>query len=84
MYLAARSQTRAQEALARLQQQLEADAFARITWLPLDLADLESVKSAVQKFTSHEDKLHILMNSAGVMATPYTFTKQGLELQNGR
>ncbi len=83
VYLAARSPTRAEESLGRLKKQLEPADFARIVWLPLDLADLESVKAAVEEFESKENKLHILMNSAGVMATPYSFTKQGLELQNG-
>lgn len=48
-----------------------------------DLADLESVKAAAETIRSKEDHLDMLINNAGVMAVPYGYTKQGLELQCG-
>jgi NAD(P)-dependent dehydrogenase (short-subunit alcohol dehydrogenase family) len=45
---------------------------------PLDLADQASVASFV---TSWEGPLHILVNNAGVMASPETRTPEGWELQ---
>lgn len=54
------------------------------TLVPLDLADLDSVRQAaahVRELTG--DKLDVLMNNAGVMATPKNLTKDGFELQFG-
>jgi NAD(P)-dependent dehydrogenase (short-subunit alcohol dehydrogenase family) len=45
---------------------------------PLDLADQASVASFV---TSWDGPLHILVNNAGVMASPETRTPEGWELQ---
>ncbi|WP_410651677.1 oxidoreductase [Amycolatopsis sp. cmx-4-54] len=50
----------------------------------LDLADLESVREAAKKV--HEltsGKLDVLVNNAGVMATPRGHTKDGFETQFG-
>jgi NAD(P)-dependent dehydrogenase (short-subunit alcohol dehydrogenase family) len=44
----------------------------------LDLADLDSVRRFVDRWTG---PLDILVNNAGVMATPLTRTPQGFELQ---
>jgi len=51
--------------------------------LPLDLADFDSIRTFVQKFLEIEKELHLLVNNAGVMATPYAKTKQGFESQFG-
>lgn len=56
---------------------------ARISFVHCDLSDLESVKQAVETFKSKETTLNILLNNAGVMALPYSLTKQGIEIQNG-
>jgi retinol dehydrogenase-12 len=50
----------------------------------LDLADLPTIKPAVEKFTASSTRLDLLMNNAGVMAPPKgSKTKQGFELQLG-
>jgi NAD(P)-dependent dehydrogenase (short-subunit alcohol dehydrogenase family) len=49
----------------------------------LDLADLRSVKSLVHAFAEKHTHLHILINNAGLMATPYRQTVDGFELQFG-
>jgi NAD(P)-dependent dehydrogenase (short-subunit alcohol dehydrogenase family) len=49
----------------------------------LDLADLESVARFVQQFRAGATSLDLLINNAGVMATPRALTKQGYELQLG-
>ncbi|MFB9080620.1 oxidoreductase [Flavobacterium procerum] len=51
--------------------------------LKLDLSDLNSVKEAAEIFKSKYQKLDILINNAGVMAPPASFTAQGFELQFG-
>jgi NAD(P)-dependent dehydrogenase (short-subunit alcohol dehydrogenase family) len=45
---------------------------------PLDLADLGSVRAFAQ---SWDGPLHLLVNNAGVMACPETYTVRGWELQ---
>jgi len=49
--------------------------------LDLDLADLTSVKTAAEQFK--HDRLDLLVNNAGVMATPFRQTADGFELQVG-
>ena len=52
--------------------------------LTLDLADLASVrKAAVEVRERTGDRLDVLMNNAGVMATPQGTTADGFELQFG-
>ena len=64
-----------------------AEAIARIgrgdvAHLPLDLADLDSVRRAAE-IAAQEPRLDVLINNAGVMFPPLTRTAQGFELQWG-
>ncbi len=77
--LGCRSQTRAAEALDALHDLVPgADA----TVVPLDLADLASVRNAAATVRT-EDRLDLLINNAGVMAPPRQETADGFELQFG-
>ena len=49
----------------------------------LDLADLSSVQSFSEGFSSGAERLDILINNAGVMIPPKSRTKDGFELQFG-
>jgi len=49
----------------------------------LDLGDLSSIREFANKFLSKNIPLHILINNAGVMATPRGRTKNGFETQLG-
>lgn len=49
----------------------------------LDLADLNSISEASKEIASKEGRISLLLNNAGVMATPRKETKQGFELQVG-
>lgn len=51
--------------------------------MELDLADLSSVRKFAQEFHARYDRLDVLVNNAGVMATPYRKTADGFELQFG-
>lgn len=51
--------------------------------MPLDLADLDSVRAFAESFASSYTSLDLLINNAGVMIPPYSQTKQGYELQMG-
>ncbi len=55
----------------------------RVTFLSMDLADLNSVRATAATYTDSGRPLHILVNNAGVMATPQGQTSQGFELQFG-
>jgi NAD(P)-dependent dehydrogenase (short-subunit alcohol dehydrogenase family) len=51
--------------------------------LEMDLADLESVEKAANLFLADHEKLDLLINNAGLMATPPGRTAQGFEMQFG-
>lgn len=57
---------------------------ANVEVMPLDLADLTSVRAFVQAFTRKNSSLDILCNNAGVMALPEKYkTADGFEMQFG-
>jgi len=51
--------------------------------LPLDLADLASVRSFADEVRKRHSALHLLVNNAGVMAIPLRRTADGFEMQLG-
>jgi NAD(P)-dependent dehydrogenase (short-subunit alcohol dehydrogenase family) len=57
---------------------------ANIALVQLDLADLSSIRKAADEVRAiTADRLHLLMNNAGVMAAPRRHTTDGFELQIG-
>lgn len=54
---------------------------AKVDVLELDLTSLASVRKFVSEFNSLNLPLNILVNNAGVMATPFSLSKDGIELQ---
>ena len=58
-------------------------AEAKTDIIRLDLANLASIREFSRTFSARYDKLDILINNAGVMATPYLRTSDGFELQFG-
>jgi NAD(P)-dependent dehydrogenase (short-subunit alcohol dehydrogenase family) len=78
--LACRDGARADAALARLRSAVPgADAEV----VPLDLADLASVRGAAASVSERVDRLDLLINNAGVMAVPRRLTADGFEMQFG-
>jgi NAD(P)-dependent dehydrogenase (short-subunit alcohol dehydrogenase family) len=77
--LACRDKSRAEEAMARIG---KAVPGADLAFLPLDQADLASVRRAAE-LAAREAKVDVLLNNAGVMVPPLTRTKDGFELQLG-
>ncbi len=51
--------------------------------LEIDLADLDSIAGAAERFLAEHDRLDVLVNNAGLMALPYQKTAQGFEMQIG-
>jgi NAD(P)-dependent dehydrogenase (short-subunit alcohol dehydrogenase family) len=56
---------------------------ADLRFIPLDLADLESVSAFATAAREQLERLDLLINNAGVMIPPEGKTKQGFELQFG-
>ena len=56
---------------------------ALIEVVRLDLASMDSIRQFAGAFKANHDQLHILVNNAGVMATPRYTTADGFELQFG-
>jgi len=84
--MACRSLERGQEALDSILLDLEENNVYiknNIEVMELDLSDLESIDQFVHEFKSKYNQLDILMNNAGIMATPYSLTKDGFESQFG-
>ncbi len=54
-----------------------------VSILDVDLSDLESVRGAAKTFGTDHTHLDLLINNAGVMATPKRATADGFELQLG-
>lgn len=77
--MACRSQKRGQEALKRV----VPNATSSPRLMLLDLADLKSVQQFATQFKQEYDRLDILLNNAGIMATPYAETRDGFEKQVG-
>jgi len=71
--LGCREQTRAQDAIARIKR---ITPNADLVWLPLDLGDLDSVRTAAE-IAAKEPRIDVLINNAGIMNPPLTRTKQG-------
>lgn len=83
LYIAGRSPSKAATALADLRA-AHPSSTAKLEFLQLDLADLTSIKPAVEKFLSQEDRLDVLVNNAGVMwppPGPESVSAQGYEAQ---
>lgn len=80
VYLAARSQDRAEAAI----DELETDTGKRAIFLELDLAEKASIRRAAKEFLSKEKELHVLFNNGGVMWPPKDqLTKDDYDLQWG-
>ena len=56
---------------------------ARVHVLSLDLGSLASVRQAAEQFRAQWNKLDLLINNAGIMATPQGYTPDGFEQQFG-
>ncbi|PQE25032.1 hypothetical protein CJF31_00005859 [Rutstroemia sp. NJR-2017a BVV2] len=83
IYLGARSTTKAQTAIRKIQA-AHPSSTGTLHHLPLDLSDLTTISSSAQTFLNAETRLDVLFNNAGVMVPPQgSSTKQEYELQLG-
>ncbi|KAJ4978793.1 hypothetical protein NE237_009573 [Protea cynaroides] len=54
---------------------------SKVDVMELDLSSMASIRKFVSNFTSMGLPLHILINNAGVMATPFMLSQDNIELQ---
>ena len=78
--MAVRSQEKGQAAIKQIRQE---SPTALLELMPLDLADLASIRQFAETFKANYNRLDILSNNAGVMAIPYRKTADGFEMQFG-
>ncbi len=79
VYIACRSVTKGEEAAASIR----ASTGNSSVWVvPLDLADLDSVRACAVSFLARGEPLHVLVNNAG-LAGVRTVTAQGFEIAFG-
>ncbi|KAI9494536.1 hypothetical protein BDB00DRAFT_818425 [Zychaea mexicana] len=76
--VASRSEEKGQAAVTEIK---SATGNDKVEFMKLDLLSLEAVKAFAEEFTAKFDKLHILLNNAGVMMCPYGLSKDGIEIQ---
>jgi NAD(P)-dependent dehydrogenase (short-subunit alcohol dehydrogenase family) len=72
------------DALAETARWIQAEIpDARTSTVHLDLTSLASVRTAATEIRETTSAIHILMNNAGVMFTPFGRTRDGFEIQIG-
>jgi NAD(P)-dependent dehydrogenase (short-subunit alcohol dehydrogenase family) len=76
--LACRDRIKGAKAVERI---LALHPNAAVSLLPVDLSDLDSVKTAAKSVLDKHTRLDLLINNAGVMAPPYSKSRQGYENQ---
>ncbi|CAK9185048.1 unnamed protein product [Ilex paraguariensis] len=54
---------------------------AKVDAMELDLSSMASVRKFASEFTSNGRPLNLLINNAGIMATPFVLSKDNIELQ---
>ena len=79
VFLTARSAAKGEAAAAAIK---AATGKFAVFFLPLDLADLDSVRSCAAAFLALGEPLHVLVNNAGVGGV-HGLTRQGFELMFG-
>jgi len=80
LVVTARDASKADDAVARLREEVPA---VTVDILMLDLASLADTKRAASDVLAGYDRIDILINNAGIMATPHSTTVDGFELQIG-
>ncbi len=79
VYLACRSEDKGRAAVAAI---VTATGNEAVSFLPLDLADLASVRKCAEQFLARDEPLHVLINNGGV-AGQRGMTPDGFELTFG-
>ncbi|KAF9899316.1 hypothetical protein BX616_003104 [Lobosporangium transversale] len=82
VFLACRNQTKALEAIEKMEKELAETApqlYPKVDFLFLDLSNLRIVAQSAKEFLSKGLPLHILINNAGLGLIPSKLSKDGIE-----
>ncbi|XP_033247942.1 retinol dehydrogenase 12 isoform X1 [Drosophila miranda] len=80
VYMACRDKDKGEKARKEIVKETKnSNVFSR----ECDLSSLDSVRNFVDGFKKEQDKLHILINNAGVFWEPRSLTKEGFEMHLG-
>ncbi|EHK17827.1 uncharacterized protein TRIVIDRAFT_44846 [Trichoderma virens Gv29-8] len=79
VYLGARSESRAKQAIDSILSEYQTINKEHIIWLPLDLSKPSNIVEAARLLSSWENRLDILINNAGIAAEDFTTTAEGFE-----
>ena len=74
--LASRDQLKAERAIQNIRREIPG---AKLKFIQVDLASLESIRNFADDFKENYDRLDILLNNAGIMLIPYGRTEDGFE-----
>ncbi|CAI2182776.1 12224_t:CDS:2 [Funneliformis geosporum] len=80
VFIASRNKERGEGAVEKIKKETGND---QVEYLNLDLVNLKNVKKSAENFLSKNLPLHILINNAGIMATPWALTEDGIQDQFG-
>lgn len=78
--MAVRNRQKASDAVGRIRSEVPG---ASLELVDLDLGSQASVQHAAEQIAATHDQVDVLMNNAGVMATPQRETEDGFEMQLG-
>lgn len=74
--VASRDPIKAEKAILKIKDEIPG---AKLTFIQIDLGNLESIRNFSNEFKAKFDSLHILLNNAGIMLIPYGLTEDGFE-----
>lgn len=78
--VACRSKDNAEKAINKIKM-LKGEG--KLTFRQLDLSSLNNIKQFAERFISENQKLHLLINNAGIASPPSSKTAEGFEMQFG-
>ncbi|KAF9023262.1 NAD(P)-binding protein, partial [Hymenopellis radicata] len=78
VYVLSRNESRVLEAIESVKKETPE---AVIKYINFDLLRMQSATKAAEEFLQHETRLDMLINNAGIMATPYKIGPDGIEIQ---
>ncbi|KDQ62505.1 hypothetical protein JAAARDRAFT_30410 [Jaapia argillacea MUCL 33604] len=79
VYLAARSEEKAQTAIENLLAEGLSPGNGEVLWHHLDLSDPRAAKKSAEEFLSKETRLDVLVNNAAMLPAPYAKTRDGIQ-----
>lgn len=87
VFMACRSETKCNEAITKIREEIEqnyphsraAKEGPLLEFLQLDLNDISATQGSAKRFLDKGLPLHILINNAGIGASPFTLSADGIE-----